>query len=328
MADTQNPTPRRRPGDIALKTATPSGGDGASGDGFFELPVVEKPVVANRPGQRPEWLRVKLPYGETFRRVSEIIESHNLHTVCSSARCPNMGECWTAGTATFMILGDVCTRSCSFCAVKTGRPTADLDWDEPRRVAEAARLMGIQHVVVTSVNRDERHDGGAPIFAETIRLLRQEVPGCTVEVLVPDFRGIMEGGADLVFEARPDLFNHNIETIPRLYRRVRPQADYQRSLDVLARAKEFGLRTKSGIMVGLGETKEEVLELMKDFVGIGLDVMTIGQYLQPTKMHLPVEEFVHPDTFRWYKEQGEALGLDHVESGPLVRSSYHAERHV
>ena len=327
MADSQ-PTSPRRPGDIALKTATPAGGDGAS-DGFFELPVVEKPVAANRPGQRPEWLRVKLPYGETFRRVSEIIESHDLHTVCSSARCPNMGECWTAGTATFMILGDVCTRSCSFCAVKTGRPTAGLDYDESRRVAEAARLMGIQHVVVTSVNRDERKDGGAPIFAETIRLLREQVPGCTVEVLVPDFRGIMEGGADIVFEARPDLFNHNVETVPRLYRRVRPQADYQRSLDVLARAKrDFGLRTKSGIMVGLGETKEEVLELMKDFVSIGLDVMTIGQYLQPTKMHLPVEEFVHPDVFAWYKEQGEALGLDHVESGPLVRSSYHAERHV
>ncbi|MEP0547534.1 MAG: lipoyl synthase [Rhodothermales bacterium] len=328
MADTPRSTPRRRPGDIALKTAAPAGGDGA-GDGFFELPVVEKPVAANRPGQRPEWLRVKLPYGETFRRVSEIIESHNLHTVCSSARCPNMGECWTAGTATFMILGDVCTRSCSFCAVKTGRPTEGLDYDEPRRVADAARLMGIQHVVVTSVNRDERKDGGAPIFAETIRLLREQVPGCTVEVLVPDFRGIMEGGADIVFEARPDLFNHNVETVPRLYRRVRPQASYQRSLDVLARAKrDFGLRTKSGIMVGLGETKEEVLDLMRDFVAIGLDVMTIGQYLQPTKMHLPVEEFVHPDTFRWYKEQGEALGLDHVESGPLVRSSYHAERHV
>ncbi len=328
MADTPRTPSRRRPGDIALKTAAPAGGDGAS-DGFFELPVVEKPVAANRPGQRPEWLRVKLPYGETFRRVSEIIESHDLHTVCSSARCPNMGECWTAGTATFMILGDVCTRSCSFCAVKTGRPTEGLDYDEPRRVAEAARLMGIQHVVVTSVNRDERKDGGAPIFAETIRLLREQVPGCTVEVLVPDFRGIMEGGADIVFEARPDLFNHNVETVPRLYRRVRPQANYQRSLDVLARAKkDFGLRTKSGIMVGLGETKEEVLDLMRDFVAIGLDVMTIGQYLQPTKMHLPVEEFVHPDTFRWYKEQGEALGLDHVESGPLVRSSYHAERHV
>ncbi|MDX1531656.1 MAG: lipoyl synthase [Rhodothermales bacterium] len=293
---------------------------------MLELPVVEKPPVANRPGQRPEWLRVKLPYGETFRSVSKTIEEHGLHTVCQSARCPNMGECWTAGTATFMILGDVCTRSCGFCAIKTGRPPADLDWDEPRRVAEAARLMGIQHAVITSVNRDEREDGGAPIFAEVIRLLHGE--GRTVEVLTPDFRGV-EWAMDLVFEARPDVFNHNVETVPRLYRRVRPQAVYQRSLDVLQRAKDaFGLRTKSGIMVGLGEREDEVIALMRDFAAIGLDVMTIGQYLQPTKMHLPVEAFVHPDTFRWYKEQGEALGIGHVESGPLVRSSYHAERHV
>lgn len=315
------PPPRgRRPGEIALKTAAPAG------DGFLALPVVERPVAASRPGQRPDWLRVRLPYGETFRNVSQIIEEHGLHTVCQSARCPNMGECWTAGTATFMILGDVCTRSCGFCAVKTGRPAADLDWDEPRRVAEAARLMGIRHVVVTSVNRDERKDGGAPIFAEVIRLLHAE--GRTVEVLTPDFRGIEEA-MDLVFEAQPNVFNHNVETVPRLYRRVRPQANYQRSLDVLRRAKDrFGLKTKSGIMVGLGETKEEVVDLMRDLAAIGLDVMTIGQYLQPTKMHLPVEEFVHPDTFRWYKEQGEALGIGHVESGPLVRSSYHAERHV
>jgi lipoic acid synthetase len=325
MATPRTKSPRR-PGEIALKTAAPAtSGDGAGSDDFLELPVVEKPVASQRPGQRPDWLRVKLPYGETFRKVSEIIETHDLHTVCSSARCPNMGECWTAGTATFMILGDVCTRSCGFCAVKTGRPTADLDWDEPRRVAEAARLMGIQHAVITSVNRDERQDGGAPIFAETIERLHGL--GATVEVLTPDFRGNREA-CQTVFDARPDVFNHNVETVPRLYRRVRPQAIYQRSLDVLRWAKEAGLRTKSGIMVGLGETKEEVLTLMEDFVEIGLDVMTIGQYLQPTKMHLPVEEFVHPDTFRWYKEQGEALGLDHVESGPLVRSSYHAERHV
>jgi lipoic acid synthetase len=331
MADASSKTPRR-PGEIALKTASTSGDGsaafttGSAGDlDFLELPVVEKPVAANRPGQRPEWLRVKLPYGETFREVSEIIETHDLHTVCSSARCPNMGECWTAGTATFMILGDVCTRSCGFCAVKTGRPTAGLDYDEPRRVEDAVRLMGIQHAVITSVNRDEREDGGAPIFAETIERLHGL--GATVEVLTPDFRGSREA-CQTVFDARPDVFNHNVETVPRLYRRVRPQAIYQRSLDVLRWAKDDGLRTKSGIMVGLGETKEEVLALMEDFVEIGLDVMTIGQYLQPTKMHLPVEEFVHPDTFRWYKEQGEALGLDHVESGPLVRSSYHAERHV
>ncbi|MEM8558079.1 MAG: lipoyl synthase [Bacteroidota bacterium] len=296
---------------------------------MLELPVVTRPVKTRRPGQRPEWLRVKLPYGDTFRNVQDIIAKHDLHTVCQSARCPNMGECWTAGTATFMILGNVCTRSCSFCAVMTGRPgKKDLDWDEPRRVTDAAKLMGLRHVVITSVNRDDRKDGGAPIFAECIRLLKDEIDGVTIEVLTPDFRGA-EAAMDTVFEARPDVFNHNIETVPRLYRRVRPQADYQRSLDVLQRAKDaFGLRTKSGIMVGLGETRDEVLSLMDDFAGIGLNVMTIGQYLQPTKMHLPVEEFVHPDVFAWYKEQGEARGIEHVESGPLVRSSYHAERHV
>ena len=319
----------RRPGEITLERApkeplAPASGDGDAG--LLELPVVET-SAANLRGKRPDWLRVKLPYGETYKRVASIIEDHDLHTVCQSARCPNMGECWTAGTATFMILGNVCTRSCGFCAVLTGRPDAGLDYDEPRRVAEAVRLMGIRHAVVTSVNRDERDDGGAPIFAETIRLIREAVDGCTVEVLVPDFRGI-ETAIDVVLDARPDLFNHNVETVPRLYRRVRPQADYQRSLDVLKRAKDCGLRTKSGIMVGLGETKDEVLALMDDFAAIDLDVMTIGQYLQPTKMHLPVEEFVHPDVFRWYKEAGEARGIDHVESGPLVRSSYHAERHV
>lgn len=317
-----------KPGDIQLQTrkpaSTPTTGDGDSG--MLELPVIES-TVENTRARRPDWLRVKLPYGETYRSVAEIIESHRLHTVCQSARCPNMGECWTAGTATFMILGDVCTRSCGFCAVKTGRPDKDLDWDEPRRVAEAVRLMGLRHAVVTSVNRDERKDGGAPIFAETIRLIREYVPGCTVEVLIPDFRGIREALQE-VFDARPDVLNHNVETVPRLYRRVRPQANYQRSLEVLQWAKEEGLRTKSGIMVGLGEKHEEVLNLMEDFARIDLDVMTIGQYLQPTRMHLPVEEYVHPDVFRWYKEMGEARGIGHVESGPLVRSSYHAERHV
>lgn len=317
----------KRPGDIQLKTAAKeplAAGDGA--DGFVELPVVEN-TNANRRGRRPDWLRVKLPYGETYRKTLDLVEEYDLHTVCQSARCPNMGECWSAGTATFMILGDVCTRSCGFCAVKTGRPTTGLDYDEPRRVAEAVEKMGIRHAVITSVNRDERADGGAPIFAETIERIRNRVPGCTVEVLTPDFRGIEEA-IDIVLDARPDLFNHNVETVPRLYRRVRPQADYARSLRVLARAKEQGLRTKSGIMAGLGEAKDEVLELMDDFVAIGLDVMTIGQYLQPTKMHLPVEEFVHPDVFAWYKQEGEARGIEHVESSPLTRSSYHAERHV
>ena len=318
-----------QPGEIALKRApkeplVPTG-DGDAG--FFELPVVEAPAATNVRGRRPDWLRVKLPYGETYKRVSDIIETHDLHTVCQSARCPNMGECWSAGTATFMILGNVCTRSCGFCAVMTGRPSEGLDYDEPRRVAEAARLMGLKHAVVTSVNRDEREDGGAPIFAETIRRIREAQPGCTVEVLIPDFRGI-RGALQIVIDERPDLMNHNVETVPRLYRRVRPQADYARSLWVLEESKRQGLRTKSGIMVGLGETEEEVLQLMDDFVKVGLDVMTIGQYLQPTKMHLPVEEFIHPDVFRWYKEAGEAKGIGHVESGPLVRSSYHAERHV
>jgi len=327
MADTAVRRPAR-PGEISLKKTSLepliAGGDG---DDMFELPVVQTPQVSNTKGKRPEWLRVKLPYGETFKNVSNIIDEHQLHTVCQSARCPNMGECWSAGTATFMILGNVCTRSCGFCAIKTGRPEPGLDWDEPRRVLEAAQLMGLRHVVITSVNRDEREDGGAPIFAESIRLIHEKMDGCTVEVLIPDFRGIWDA-LQMVVDARPDIMNHNVETVPRLYRRVRPQADYQRSLEVLRRSKEQGLRTKSGIMVGLGETREEVVTLMKDFADTGVDVMTIGQYLQPTRMHLPVEEFVHPDVFKWYKQVGEELGIEHVESGPLVRSSYHAERHV
>ncbi len=323
---------RRRPllpGDVSLKKVKDEPqiptGDGDSG--FVELPVIETSRPANTRGKRPEWLRVKLPYGETYKNLVDIIDTHQLHTVCQSARCPNMGECWTAGTATFMILGNVCTRSCGFCAVQTGRPDEGLDWDEPRRVAEAVKLMGLKHAVVTSVNRDERKDGGAPIFSETIRLIRDYQPGCTVEVLIPDFRGLWDA-LQIVLDARPELLNHNVETVPRLYRKVRPQAQYDRSLEVLRRSKEQGLRTKSGIMVGLGETDDEVLALMDDFAENGVDVMTIGQYLQPTRMHLPVEEFVHPDKFKWYKDVGEARGIEHVESGPLVRSSYHAERHV
>ena len=319
----------RKPGEITLKqvkkeTLTPAG-DGSGG--LLELPVINQPGVPNGPGRRPDWLRVKLPYGETYKNLVNIIDTHGLHTVCQSARCPNMGECWTAGTATFMILGNVCTRSCGFCAVLTGRPDAGLDWDEPRRVADAVRLMGLRHAVITSVNRDERKDGGAPIFAETIRLIRETVPGCTIEVLIPDFRGEWDA-LQTVLDARPEILNHNVETVPRLYRRVRPQAIYERSLEVLRIAKDQGLRTKSGIMVGLGETDDEVLSLMDDFAENGVDVMTIGQYLQPTKMHLPVEAFIHPDTFRWYKQVGEAKGIEHVESGPLVRSSYHAEQHL
>ena len=312
------------PGEISLKSVPVTSGDG---DTFEELPVLGNSSAGSTLGKRPDWLRVKLPYGETYKNLVDIIDTHDLHTVCQSARCPNMGECWTAGTATFMILGNVCTRSCGFCAVMTGRPDEGLDWDEPRRVADAVRLMGLNHAVITSVNRDERKDGGAPIFANTINEIRRVRPGCTIEVLIPDFRGLWDA-LQIVLDARPELLNHNVETVPRLYRRVRPQANYERSLEVLKISKDQGLRTKSGIMVGLGETKDEVVELMKDFARSKVDVMTIGQYLQPTRMHLPVEEFIHPDTFRWYKEIGEEMGIDHVESGPLVRSSYHAERHV
>lgn len=323
MAESRKSSPSR-PGDLKLRTVAPD----PSGDGdVMELPVVQPATVANERGQRPDWLRVKLPYGDNYKRIVDLVDDYRLHTVCQSARCPNMGECWTSGTATFMILGNVCTRSCGFCAVLTGRPDDGLDYDEPRRVAEAVRLMDVRHAVITSVNRDEREDGGAPIFAETIRLIREQSPGCTVEVLIPDFRGVRDA-MQIVFDQRPDILNHNVETVPRLYRKVRPQAVYERSLDLLRRAKEQGLRTKSGIMVGLGETDDEIVSLMDDFVDYGVDVMTIGQYLQPTRMHLPVDRFVEPATFQWYKEVGEALGIEHVESGPLVRSSYHAERHV
>lgn len=317
------------PGEVKLKQVKDDSlvGTGDGDSGFVELPVVNAPVGLTERGRRPDWLRVKLPYGDNYKQIVDLVDSNELHTVCQSARCPNMGECWTAGTATFMILGNVCTRSCGFCAIATGRPDEGLDWDEPRRVADAVRKMGLKHAVITSVNRDERKDGGAPIFADTINLIREYQPGCTVEVLVPDFRGIWDA-LQIVIDARPELMNHNVESVPRLYRQVRPQADYQRSLEVLKRSKDQGLRTKSGIMVGLGEKDDEVLKLMDDFVEIGLDVMTIGQYLQPTRMHLPVIEFIHPDKFAWYKEEGEARGIAHVESGPLVRSSYHAERHV
>lgn len=313
---------RLRPGEIQLRTSRLE--EHSNGDQMLELPVVQSENVR---GKRPDWLRVKLPYGETYRKLVDVIDSNSLHTVCQSARCPNMGECWTAGTATFMILGNVCTRSCGFCAIMTGRPDEGLDWDEPNRVAEAAKTMGVRHAVITSVNRDEREDGGAPIFAETLKRLREEIPHVTIEVLIPDFRGVREA-LQIVIDARPEVMNHNVETVPRLYKQVRPQAIYERSLDVLRISKSQGLRIKSGIMVGLGEKDDEVLALMDDLVNIGLNVMTIGQYLQPTRMHLPVREFVHPDKFEWFKEVGQNKGIDYVESGPLVRSSYHAERHI
>lgn len=289
-----------------------------------ELNVIDRDETSRR---RPDWLRVKLPTGENFKQVADTIQEHSLNTVCAEARCPNIGECWGNGTATFMILGDVCTRSCSFCAVKTGRPPESLDWDEPRRVVDAAQKMDLKHVVITSVNRDEREDGGAPIFAECHRRLREEISDVTIESLIPDFRGVWDA-LQIVIDTPPDVLSHNLETVPRLYRKVRPQAKYERSLELLQRTKNAGLRTKSGIMVGLGERPDEVVELMQDCIDHGVDVLTIGQYMQPTKMHHPVVEWVHPDRFDEYKRIGEEMGLEHVESGPLVRSSYHAERHV
>ncbi len=279
------------------------------------------------PQRRPEWLKAKVPSGKEYVRLENIMRSHRLHTVCEEARCPNMGECWTLGTATFMILGDICTRSCGFCAIKTGRPEYGLDWDEPRRVVEAIELMKIRHAVITSVNRDERKDGGAPIFAETIRLIHERTPGCTVEVLIPDFKG-SEEALVIVLDAKPEILNHNLETVPRLYRTVRPQANYRQSLQVLERSKARGAVTKTGLMLGIGERTEEVIEVMRDARSAGCNILTLGQYLQPTKDHLPVERFVHPDEFRMLRDRGLEMGFRHVESGPLVRSSYHAAGQV
>ncbi len=276
--------------------------------------------------RRPEWLKAKIPGGENYTRLKGLMQTRKLHTVCEEARCPNMGECWNHGTATFMILGDVCTRSCGFCAVKTGKPT-ELDADEPRRVAEAVQLMGVKHAVITSVNRDELFDGGAQIFADTIRQVRALNPVTRVEVLIPDFRGD-EFALDIVLDAFPDVLNHNMETVPRLYTTVRPQAKYERSLELLERSKRRGFLTKTGLMVGIGEQEHEVVEVMKDLSAINCDILTIGQYLQPTKEHLPVARFVHPDEFNRYKTFGKEIGFKHVESGPLVRSSYHAEQQI
>lgn len=291
----------------------------------MEFVIQEIPVEAPRPS-KPDWLKVRIPAGEEFARLKNLMRGQNLHTVCEEARCPNVAECWNAGTATFMILGDVCTRSCGFCNVKTGRPTW-LDKDEPRRVAEAIRAMGVRHAVITSVNRDELPDGGAEMFAETIRQARAMNPGITIEVLIPDFQG-ERWALEIVLNERPDILNHNTETVPRLYRKVRPQAKYERSLQVIRRSKEAGMLTKSGIMVGLGETADEVLCVMKDLRAAGCDIMTIGQYLQPTTAHLPVDRYVSLEEFARYKLEGLAMGFVQVESGPLVRSSYHAERHA
>ncbi len=274
---------------------------------------------------RPPWLRVRFIGGPNYQDLKRIMRTLDLHTVCESARCPNMGECWEHRTATFMILGNICTRACGFCAVTSGKPVGPPDKDEPKRVAEAVEKMGLRYAVVTSVNRDDQPDGGAPIFARTIQEIRRRVPGCKVEVLIPDFRGVWTA-LETVIEARPDVLNHNMETVPRLYRRVRKGAVYERSLELLRRAHERApeMPTKTGMMLGLGETRGEILRTMEDIVSQGTHILTLGQYLQPTPEHLPIERYVHPDEFSEFKHLGEEMGFRHVEAGPLVRSSYHA----
>jgi lipoic acid synthetase len=290
---------------------------------MIELPVIESSRPANR---KPDWLRVKLPVGQTYANVRRIVDTNKLHTICESGNCPNMGECWGAGTATFMILGNVCTRSCTFCAVATGRPN-EYDTDEPRRVAEAIKLMGVKHAVITSVNRDELKDRGAEIWYQTVRMVKEISPETTIETLIPDTKGNWEALYRMI-SAGQEVVSHNVETVERLYRAVRPQAKYSRSLEQIRLTKEFGKRTKSGIMLGLGETRDEVYRAMDDLAANGLDILTLGQYLQPTKLHHEVIEYIHPDLFAHYREEGLQRGLKYVESGPLVRSSYHAERHV
>ncbi|MHA8085998.1 lipoyl synthase [Aquirufa antheringensis] len=289
---------------------------------MIELPQVS-PAANSR---KPDWLRVKLPIGEKYTNVRKIVDEYKLHTICQSGNCPNMGECWGEGTATFMILGNVCTRSCTFCAVATGRPN-EYDEDEPRRVADAIKLMQVKHAVITSVNRDELKDKGAEIWYQTVRAVKETTPATTIETLIPDVKANWDALIRMI-EGGQEVVSHNMETVERLYRYVRPQAKYVRSLEQIKRTKEFGKRNKSGIMLGLGETQDEVLKAMDDLVENGLDVLTLGQYLQPTKMHHEVIEWIHPDTFAMYKEEGLKRGLAYVESGALVRSSYHAEKHI
>ena len=288
--------------------------------------MIELPVLTEERVKKPSWLKVKLPTGENYRNVRNIVDQYKLHTICESGNCPNMGECWGAGTATFMILGNICTRSCSFCAVATGRAHS-YDLEEPMRVAEAIRLMSVKHAVLTSVNRDELPDKGANVWADTIRLVKELNPSTTMETLIPDFQSKW----DLLYrviDEKPEVVSHNMETVKRLYRKVRPQAKYERSLEQILKTKERGLRTKSGVMLGLGETDDEVYQIMDDLANHGCDVLTLGQYLQPTKMHLAVEEFITPEKFEHFKKVGLEKGLKYVESGALVRSSYHAEKHL
>lgn len=276
---------------------------------------------------KPKWLRVKLPTGQNYKNVRKLVQNYDLHTICESGNCPNMGECWGAGTATFMILGNVCTRSCGFCAVATGRPDA-VDWDEPERVARSVRLMKVKHCVITSVDRDDLRDGGSILWRETVRAVRRMSPGTTMETLIPDFKAEWHN-IDRIIDAAPEIVSHNMETVRRLTRQVRIQAQYDRSLAVLKYLKDQGLpRTKSGMMLGLGETEEEVIQSLRDLREAKVDIITLGQYLQPTPKHLPVQEFVSPEQFEKYKEIGLEMGFRYVESGPLVRSSYHAERHL
>lgn len=287
---------------------------------------LERAGVAS-PLPRPDWIKARAPMGERYDALVSLVRGQRLHTVCEEARCPNIGDCWNRGTATFMILGDTCTRACGFCAVKTGLAAMPPDPDEPRRVAEAIAAMRLRHAVITSVNRDEQKDGAAWSFAETIRLIREKVEGCQVEVLIPDFKGNW-AALQVVIEARPDILNHNTETVPRLYRKVRPGANFKRSLELLSRAKAAGLLTKSGIMVGLGEEWDEILDTIRAIRGAGVDVLTVGQYLRPSLEHLPILKYYTPEEFARFKEFGLSLGFGHVESGALVRSSYHADEQV
>jgi len=288
------------------------------------IPAYEGPYPGPA-GRRPDWLKAPAAVGKNYRDLKKLVEDLKLHTVCESAACPNLGECWNRKTATFMILGHVCTRRCGFCAVQKG-PPEEVDYDEPRRVAEAVSLMGLKYAVVTSVNRDDRKDGGAELFAATIRAIHERVPGCRVEVLVPDFQG-SKAAMDIVLEAGPQVLNHNVETVPRLYRDVRIGSRYERSLEMLQYAGQAApdIPTKSGIMLGLGETDEEVVEVMRDFHAHDVDIMTMGQYLRPSKDHLPIRRYVSPDEFAALREQALEIGIPHVEAGPLVRSSYHAD---
>jgi len=276
--------------------------------------------------KKPKWLRVKLPTGENYRKVRGLVDAHKLHTICESGSCPNMGECWGEGTATFMILGNVCTRSCGFCGVQTGKPEP-VDIFEPGKVANSVKIMGVKHAVITSVDRDDLKDGGADIWAQTVRAIRQQSPGTTLETLIPDFAGNWSN-LQVLIDIAPEIVSHNLETVRRLTKQVRIQAKYDRSLELLFRLKKGGMRTKSGVMLGLGETEQEVLETMQDLRAVHVDILTLGQYLQPTPKHLPVVEFIEPEKFAFYEQKGLEMGFRFVESGPLVRSSYHAEKHL